>query len=306
MHAIRRRWRRIYTAYVPVNLRLHIDRWMTRDPHTFNEKIRYQMARETRALVTELTDKITAQRYVRERIGADYLLPNLGIWQPGEHIDWSKLPREVAVKVNHASGGLIIRTNLADPSNRPVLRRNGWARVAVHPEIFDPDWANRQIQLWLSRSYGRGYYLEPQYWSIPPAALAQPLLCEIVGGEREFARTIRVYTLHGQPIEMVVEHSDIRLGTDSDDAKRMIIDQWDGSSPLYDFPAEQLLDCLRLTELLAEGFEQVRVDWLWADGQLYFSEFTFTSAAGRIGYTGHPLGSVREYDTLLGSYWHME
>ncbi|MDM1803217.1 hypothetical protein LZ337_26970, partial [Serratia marcescens] len=65
----------------------------------------------------------------------------------------------------------------------------------------------------------------------------------------------------------------------------------------YDIDKRLASEALRLSCLLAADFDYVRVDWYIHDGCIYFSELTFTPAAGfGIGYGPH-------LDRLMGEFW---
>lgn len=58
-------------------------------------------------------------------------------------------------------------------------------------------------------------------------------------------------------------------------------------------------DMLRDAKRLAEGIDYVRVDFMVATDNYYFTELTFTPTGGR------PRMSPPEWDLILGDYWHL-
>ena len=55
-----------------------------------------------------MVDKYAAKRYVAERIGEQYVIPMLGVWDRVEEIDFDALPNQFVLKPTHDSGGLVI------------------------------------------------------------------------------------------------------------------------------------------------------------------------------------------------------
>ena len=63
---------------------------------------------------TLLSDKITVREWVKKKIGEEYLVPILGIYDSFEDIDFRKLPKEYVIKCNHDSGS----TNIIDKEHK--------------------------------------------------------------------------------------------------------------------------------------------------------------------------------------------
>ena len=55
-----------------------------------------------------LVDKYEVREYVKEHMGAEYLVPILGVWDDVEEIDFNKLPEKFVLKATHDSGSAII------------------------------------------------------------------------------------------------------------------------------------------------------------------------------------------------------
>lgn len=78
------------------------------NPKTFNEKIQWLKLYDSTPLKTRLADKYAVRDWVKEKIGEQYLLPLLGVWDRFEDIDFDKLPQKFVLKCNHGSGYNII------------------------------------------------------------------------------------------------------------------------------------------------------------------------------------------------------
>lgn len=55
-----------------------------------------------------MADKYEVRKYIAEKIGEEYLIPLLGVWDKFKEIDLDKLPNEFVLKPNHTSGNVFI------------------------------------------------------------------------------------------------------------------------------------------------------------------------------------------------------
>ena len=78
------------------------------NPQTFNEKIQWLKLYDHNPLMTICADKVAVRDYIKEKIGEEYLVPALGIYDKPEDIDFDKLPNRFVLKVNWGSGQNII------------------------------------------------------------------------------------------------------------------------------------------------------------------------------------------------------
>lgn len=79
-----------------------------KSPKTFNEKLQWLKLYDRNDEYTKMVDKYEAKKYVREKIGEEYIIPNFGVWEKFDDIDFEKLPNQFVIKCTHDSGGLVI------------------------------------------------------------------------------------------------------------------------------------------------------------------------------------------------------
>jgi hypothetical protein len=77
-------------------------------PKTFNEKLQWLKLYDRRPEYTTMVDKYAVKKYVADRIGDEYVIPTIGVWERPEDIDWDSLPDQFVLKCTHDSGGLVI------------------------------------------------------------------------------------------------------------------------------------------------------------------------------------------------------
>ena len=71
------------------------------NPQTFSEKLQWLKLYDKNPLYTKLVDKHEVKAYVAERVGEQYVIPELGLWDRPEDIEWDKLPQRFVLKTTH-------------------------------------------------------------------------------------------------------------------------------------------------------------------------------------------------------------
>lgn len=74
------------------------------NPRTFNEKIQWIKLYDRKPAYTMMADKYAVRAYIAEKLGDEYLIPLLGVWDDPEEIDFNALPDQFVLKCNHNSG----------------------------------------------------------------------------------------------------------------------------------------------------------------------------------------------------------
>ena len=81
------------------------------NPQTCNEKIQWLKLYDSTPLKSRLADKFAVRSWIKEKIGEQYLVPLLGVWDRFDDIDFDSLPQKFVLKCNHGSGYNIIVTD---------------------------------------------------------------------------------------------------------------------------------------------------------------------------------------------------
>lgn len=96
-------------AYLKMQFRRKIHKKLNLDnPQTFNEKLQWLKLNDIKQEYAKLVDKYEVKEYVSNKIGKEYIIPTLGIYNSFEEIDFSKLPETFVIKCTHNSGGVVI------------------------------------------------------------------------------------------------------------------------------------------------------------------------------------------------------
>lgn len=227
-------------------------------PVTFNEKIQWLKAYDSTPMKTKLADKYLVRDWIKEKIGDEYVVPLLGVWDAFDDIDFDSLPNAFALKCNHGSGWNLIVRNKAD---------------------IDKQATKNYFDKWMATNYA---YLtgEFHYRDIPPKIIAELYL-----DTNTSVKDYRFYCFRGIPEIVCVdlfsgtpEH--IRSVYDMDWNKVDLRITWpDGGNLLKEKP-ETFEQMKSFASVLSEDFSFVRVDFFEVDHRLYMGEMTFTPMNG--------------------------
>lgn len=229
------------------------------NPGSFNEKINWMKLYERDLRKTELADKYLVRNYVSEKIGEQYLVPLLGVWDKYDDICFDDLPDKFVLKCNHGCG---------------------WNLIVTDKGQFDIEKGKEQINQWLRINYAFIFGFEMHYRGIKPRIIAEEYM-ENNGGD---LYDYKFWCFNGR-VEFVMFLSNRKKGLYMDNYST----EWELLPFTYDFPnsgikrdkPDNLGEMIELAETLAEGFNYVRVDFYRLnDGQVRFGEMTFTPASG--------------------------
>ena len=229
------------------------------DPRTYTEKLQWLKLYDRNPEYTTLVDKYEVKKIIAKKIGEEYVIPTLGVWERFEDIDFNMLPDQFVLKCTHDSGGLVIVREKA---------------------AMDKEEAKRQIQKSLNTSY---YYAarEWPYKNVKPRIIAEPYMEDKAYGE---LRDYKFFLFDGI-IDNVLVCKDRHTGK----TQFLHYDMnWNRLNYQHQEPEldkeltepETFAQMQKIATRLAEGFCHLRVDLYEVDGKVYFGELTFYDQAG--------------------------
>lgn len=230
------------------------------NPKTYNEKIQWMKIYDSTPIKTQLADKYLVRDWVKEKIGEEYLIPLLGVYDSFDEIDFDKLPNQFVIKCNHGCGYNII-----------VKNKN----------TFDKKEANEKVDKWMKETFSFAHGLELHYSAIKPKIIIEKYI-ENSGND---LYDYKFWCFNGKAdyVQFISERKDKSLKMAFYNRK------WEKQKFVYSYPLDQKIitkpdnidKMFELAEKLAKGFPHVRVDFYrMDDGKIYFGEMTFTSASG--------------------------
>lgn len=249
-------------------------------PQTFNEKLQWMKLYDRNDLYTAIVDKCEAKDFVANIIGKEYIIPNYGVWETAEAIDFQALPEQFVLKTTHDSGGVVI---------------------CKDKKTLDINAAKAK----LTKSLKHDYYSKFREWpykNIHPRIIAEQYLAEADAGVADY----KFHCFHGEP-KVVLVCTD-RFA--SDGLKEDFFDMdWNhlpirrpqhGNAAVAPKRPSQLEQMISIAKRLSAGFPFLRVDLYEVGNKVYFGELTLFPASGLRAFI------PSKWDEIMGSWIQLD
>lgn len=239
------------------------------NPITYNEKLQWLKLYDRNPLYTNLVDKYEVRTFISEKIGNEYLIPVIGVYNSAEEINWESLPDKFVLKCTHGSG-----TNI----------------ICLDKSKLNIDLAKEKLNKWMKKSwywYGR----EWSYKNVTPRIICEKYMVDESGKE---LKDYKVFCFNGSPKIIQVDfnrfkgHKRNLYDTDWNYIHASIQEPTDPNTVIK--KPEKLDKMLELARLLSKDFAHVRVDFYSINDRIYFGEMTFYHGAGFQKFTPESLG----------------
>lgn len=247
------------------------------NPKTYNEKLQWLKLHDRKPEYTMMVDKLEVKRYISEKIGEQYIIPTLGVWDRFEDINFDALPEQFVLKCTHDSGGLVICT---DKSKL--------------------DFASAKKKI--NRCLKTNYYWQDREWpykNVKPRIIAEKYLADANTYE---LRDYKFFCFDGEVKALFIASERQKIDGET---KFDFFDSEFNRLPIQNgHPnAEKLPECpkcfeemKRLAASLSIGIPHLRVDLYEVDGKVYFGELTFYHWSGMVPF------EPEEWDYKFGSW----
>ena len=281
-HYIERACERGLLNWLPDKPFLHVLYWARlgkrlnlKNPQTFNEKMQWLKLYNRKPEYTRMVDKYEAKRYIAEKIGAEYVIPTLGVWDRFEDIDFEALPDRFVLKCTHDSGGLVV---VRDKKN------------------LDMAAAKQKIE----KSLKTNYYFHGREWpykNVSPRIIAESYIEDMATGD---LRDYKWYCFHGVPKLMAI-FCGRAIGATTVDYFDLSLNAMDltwgyKKASVAPKKPETFEEMKKLAAVLSKEIPCLRVDFYEVDGHAYVGELTFFDGSG------FDIIEPKEWDEKMGSW----
>ena len=264
--------------YVKIGYRIRTKKKLNlENPKTFNEKLQWLKLYDRKPEYTAMVDKYEVKKYVAEKIGEEYIIPTLGVYDSFDDIDFDALPNEFVLKCTHDSGGLII---CRDKSTLNIKAARKKIKSCLKHNFF---YTNRE---W-------------PYKDVKPRIIAEKLMVDESGYE---LKDYKIFCFDGEAKAMFIA-SDRNVS--GEETKFDFYDMEFNHLPFTNGhpnatreikrPAS-LDEMKRLAGELSKGIPQLRVDFYDINGKVYFGELTFFHWSGMTPF------NPPEWDKTFGDW----
>lgn len=247
--------------YIQLQYFYHFHRFANlKNPQTFNEKLQWLKLHDHNPLYTTLVDKYAVKKWVADKIGKEYIIPTLGVWNKAEDIDFDKLPNQFVLKVNHDSGGLVICRDKSKLDKQAAIAKLSGA-LKNNGYWYGREWPYKNVKpCILAEKYIEDAETK-ELWDYKLMCFNGKVRCSFVCTERFTENGLKVTFYDDDWNIMPFERHYPRRKTPM-------------AKPLnYE-------EMVNLAEKLSKGIPFVRVDFYSVQGKTYFGELTFYPGSG--------------------------
>jgi hypothetical protein len=254
-------------TYISKQFKVKLGRKMDwENPQSFNEKLQWLKIYDRKPIYTNMVDKYAVKQYVADKIGNEFIIPTLGVWDKFDDIDFKTLPSKFVLKCTHDSGGLLICKDKAKLDIK----------------------ASRKI---INKSLQNDYYLrnsrEWPYKDVPHRIIAEQFMTDDkYQTEDKGLVDYKFYCFNGVPRFLYVamglsDHKTAQIGFLNMDWELENFGRVD-FKPLSDIPSKpsRFDEMAEIAEILSRNIPFLRVDLYEINGRIYFGELTFTPCGG--------------------------
>lgn len=247
------------------------------NPETYSEKLQWLKLHDRNPLYTKMVDKAAVKEYVAEKIGEQYIIKTLGVWDRFDDIDFDMLPDRFVLKCTHDSGGLVICKDKNKLNKFFAKLKINWG---LKTNFY------RQSREW-------------PYKDVKPRIIAEEYMEDSKTGE---LRDYKFFAFDGEVKAMFIASERNNKNTETR------FDFFDkefnhlpfiNGHPNADVPPqkpETFEKMIELAEKLSVGIPQARIDFYDVDGKIYFGEITFFHWGGMMPFKPH------EWDKKFGEW----
>lgn len=242
----------LYFSYLNKKLNL-------KNPKSFNEKIQWLKLNDRNVIYNKLVDKYEVRKFVKEKIGEEYLIPEIGVYDNFKEIDFSKLPNKFVLKCTHDSGGIFI----CKDKNKLDINK---------------------LEKSVKKRLKKNFYYNCREW--PYKDVRPRIICEKYMSEEDGTdlKDYKIFCFNGEAkliqvdINRFINHK--RNFYDLDWNYKDISIQYPKDPNIRIKKPKNLDNMIKLSEKLSKKFPHVRIDFYNINGRIYFGEITLYHEAG--------------------------
>ena len=232
---------------------------------TYDEKLQYLKLYDRKPEYTNLVDKIEVKKIVGEKIGSDYIIKTIGVYDKFNQINFEELPNSFVIKCSHDSGGLVVCKNKNDLDLKKVKKK-------------------------INKCLKHNYYKRSREWQynkIRPRILIEEYI-ELGDINNHFDYKFMCFNGEVKYLFLDVGVIDSE-GGHAEEYYRNIYDkdfnlqdfkETRNNTPFIINKPKNFEKMIEIAETLSKNIPHVRIDLYNVNGKIYFGEITFYHGSG--------------------------
>ena len=250
-----------------------------KNPKLLSEKLQWLKLYNRNPEYTEMVDKYEVRNYIENKIGKQYLIPLVGVYDKFDDIDVDKLPNKFVIKCTHDSGGLVIC------KDKSTLNMKA---------------AKRKINKFMKRNYYK-VHREWPYKNVKPRIVIEKY---IENKDKSDLLEYNIFCFNGIPKLVSVCYGDKEKNRfndfyDSDFNKLDLKCIYNVSNVILEKP-KQFNKMKEIASILSKNIPHLRVDFYLCNNKIYLGELTFFHFAGFTKF------EPKNYEITLGDYLKLD
>lgn len=256
--------------------RMH--KWLNlKNPQTFSEKLQWLKLYDRNPLYTTLVDKYAVKKWVGDKIGEQYIIPTLGVWNNFDEIDFDKLPDQFVLKTTHDSGGIVI---------------------VKDKKSFD----RKKARAKLTQSLKRDYFYHGREWpykNVPHRIIAEKYMLD---KQTQELRDYKFFCFNGTPKMLFVAsdrqnpNEETKFDFYDMDFNHLPFTNGHPNSSKQIAKPKSFEKMKELAAVLSQHIPHVRVDFYEINGEVYFGELTLAHWSGMMPF------EPTKWDKIIGDW----
>lgn len=261
--------RKIYysiISFLPAPLVINFETFRTykkflskNNPKYFGEKIQWLKLYGNLEKYSKYADKYEVRKYVTSKIGEEYLIPLIGVYNTIEEINYDILPEKFVLKNNNGSAMNLI----VNGKNKLNIKKT-----------------NKLLKKWLKSKYYK-IKKENQYKFVKNKIVCEKYISDKNGELLDY----KFFCFDGEPLFLKVDYDRFSNHTsnfyDMNWNKLNLREQGYDNYNKNTIAPKGFKKMVEIAKKLSKEFQFVRVDLYNLDGKIYFGELTFTPASGK-------------------------
>lgn len=246
-----------------------------KNPLTYNQKLQWLKLYDRNIDYTNMVDKYDAKIIVEKKLGGEYIISTLGIWNSFKDINFELLPNKFVLKTTHDSGGVVI---CKDKLNFDKIN----ARKIINKSL-------RNNFFYIGREY--------PYKNVRPRIIAEEFIVDESGTE---LKDYKFFCFNGEPkFLFVASNRNIDTRFDFFDTNFNHLEIKKNGYINAETPISKPKNFERMVEIsriLSKNIPHIRIDLYNVNGKILFGEYTFTHWGGTVPF------EPKEWDKIIGDY----
>ena len=232
------------------------------NPKTFSEKLQWLKLYNRKPEYTMMVDKYKVRDYVAEKLGEEYLIPLIGVWDNPDDIEFDILPDKFVLKCNHNSGlGMCI---CRDKSTLDIKKVKAGLKAGLRQDYFITcrEWPYKDVP---KKIVCEKFMIDDSSYELKDYKFfcfdGEAMYCQVIA-DRSTDETIDFFDKEWNHMDFIgLNPSVSKHATNINKPKN------------YDKMVE-------LAGILSKGHPFLRVDFYNINGKIYFGELTFFPQGG--------------------------